>query len=126
METPLPTVDEVRAFFEKLNEERVSYGLDLLEPDAFDFDHAEPGSSSNCLSARNCYMDAGADFVGGLAVHFNARSIRHEIPEEILVVTSYFDDTSGLPFIDMNDDDREYEALKALRDRFVEAGIVGA
>lgn len=43
--------EDIRAFVEKVNEGRAAFGLSALVE--IDFDGSDPGSTSNCLSARH-------------------------------------------------------------------------
>lgn len=123
--TPLPTVDEVRSFVDKINDGREALGLDRI--DRVDFDACDPDSSHNCLSARHLFRDRGreAGWVGSdeffvrdthdreslasaLGVKVNPdHSEGILIPPEIKVVTDAFD-----------------HIVPGLRDVFVEAGLV--
>jgi hypothetical protein len=117
---PLPTVEQCRTFLDIVNKGRKACGLERL--DKLDYDGANPGSTANCLSARNLFIPTGAHDVGATAICLRKTSRLIEalhlaqdhlsngyyrIPDEILVVTDAFD----------------YEVV-GLRERLVEAGVV--
>lgn len=111
--TTLPSIQECHEFFEALNAERVDLGLAPIEE--LDYDSAEPRSTDNCLSARNCYAPGGY-WVGNQNAWVLADETdeHRRIPAAILRVTDYFDEC----------DDPSSDGLSTLRARLVEAGIV--
>lgn len=106
----LPTVEECHALLDSINAERATGGLEPLQ--MLDFDGAMPGRPSNCLSARNCYVPLGYNYVGTTFVSGGERGPR-PIPNAILRVTDVFDSCCVDP-----------TWSEALRARLVEAGVV--
>lgn len=112
--TPLPSIKDCQDFRKAINDGRIAIKKEPLQ--YMDFDDAEPGVSSNCLSARNLYTLAGyevypttiAKVDGNGAIIFDTR-----IPEKILKVTDYFDNC-----------ELESPELMLLRRRMIEAGVV--
>ena len=119
----LPSVEECQTFLATINKGREAIGLDALEK--LDFDNAKPDSLSNCLSARNLFAAAGYDVLTTYVTPSRDRASDPHvfaaigvseppmIPNEIRVVTDYFD---ACKYKDAS--------LPELRARMVEAGVV--
>lgn len=123
--TTLPTVEEAREFLRLVNKGRTAIGLEPLAK--LDYDRAQPGVSTNCLSARNLFAPAGilvfhdvvdlperenertraVSLLGAIGSALLLDTDGATIPDAIRRVTDPFDDRAP-----------------GLRDRLVAAGVV--
>lgn len=128
----LPTIKEAQEFLRLVNVGRVAGEMEPL--DYLDFDGAEPGDTHGCLSHVNLFGPAGfvvySNFVKanmGVADERVVKALNmgpgRKIPAGIKAVTDPFDSCLR---DDHDEDDVRFneDALAALRERLVEAGVV--